>query len=360
MLSVFYIICSSIPMFVCAFWAIVFSVNYRRLHLIKKILFWFMLTATSLYFGHFIVFNHIESLIPLTDTVYSLATLSVYPLFYLYILSLTDTIKKRHLLLLLPGALIAATIGVCYAGMSGGTLRSLILHILYDEGPLPSVSACRISMTAHLLMKYVILAEVLCILPAGFYKLSVFRKKVRKYYSNTRHRDMKGIRNLLRAFLVTSCLSILADMIGRTFFIDSIILLIAVLVPFSTMLFLIGYIGHIQTFTIDDLRIEEQKVNALACMDNISGQGIQEEIRLRREELKENLSHLMTEKKLFLNPDLKLSDVARILNSNRTYVYEALKCNDALSFTDYVNRFRIAYSISLLKQGNKTIEEIYY
>ena len=73
----------------------------------------------------------------------------------------------------------------------------------------------------------------------------------------------------------------------------------------------------------------------------------------------------MKEEKLYLQPDLKLSDVALLLHTNRTYVYEALKSVDneqALSFTDYVNQYRITYSIDLLKNNHEkeSIEAIIF
>lgn len=47
----------------------------------KRIMFWFMLTATMLYFGYFCYFNQYVSVIPFTDTLYSFANLAVYPIY---------------------------------------------------------------------------------------------------------------------------------------------------------------------------------------------------------------------------------------------------------------------------------------
>ena len=79
----------------------------------------------------------------------------------------------------------------------------------------------------------------------------------------------------------------------------------------------------------------------------------------------EEIDRLMNEEKLFLQTDLKLSDLASLLNTNRTYVYEALKnagYESAMSFSDNVNRYRIRYSQELLRnnEGNKSVETLAY
>ena len=85
------------PMFVCLFWTTLLALDLltgkrSRNRLLLTI---FMLTATVLYFGHCAFFNHNTPIIPLTDTLYSIANLAVYPLYYLYICALT--LRRGHL-----------------------------------------------------------------------------------------------------------------------------------------------------------------------------------------------------------------------------------------------------------------------
>ena len=134
MQNILYTLFSGLPMFVCAFWSIVLLLQTsRQSHRSKKILKYFMLTATCLYFGHFVVFNHLHSLIPITDTLYTCATLSVYPIYYIYIVSLTDKLRPRQYLILLPGILIGAVIGICYLLMNEEILGQFIQSCLYEK-----------------------------------------------------------------------------------------------------------------------------------------------------------------------------------------------------------------------------------
>ena len=100
------IIFTVMPMFVCLFWSVMLTFelhadgrNRPRLHLLI-----FMLTATLLYFGHCAFFSHSKDIIPITDTFYVAANLAVYPLFYIYICSLTTRYHHQKLrwILLIP------------------------------------------------------------------------------------------------------------------------------------------------------------------------------------------------------------------------------------------------------------------
>lgn len=342
-------------MFVCAFWTFIYLLHIRNSHESRKILLGFMFTATCLYFGHFIVFNHIKSLIPVTDTLYSFSTLSVYPIFYIYIISLTGKVRPAHWLILVPGLVIAGVIGVCYALMTPETSDSFIRHCLYERGGCAADAAGRISVIAHIVLKYVILLQIIYVLPAGYKRLNAFKRRVGEYFSNTRHRDLREIRILLLLFVITSCLSVIADVIGRAYFVDSIARVLVVLVPFSVMLFSIGYAGFVQKFNIDDLLAEINPAAEECVPESVENEDetIQDEARIR---LAEQIERLVCDEKLFLQSDLKLSDISSKLCTNRTYVYEAMKAASGTgysSFTDYINKHRIEYAKELLQNADK-------
>ena len=368
--SVVYTLLSSIPMFVCGFWAIVFGVHFGRLPLNKRLLCVFMVVATSLYFGHFVVFNHLYSFIPVTDTLYSLATLSVYPLFLLYIISLTGKLRWRDTWLLLPGVLIAAVIGICYIWIPSDLLYDFVIGCHYEERFFSVDSVSRVSLLAHRLMKPVIAFQVVFVLISGYRKLVAFKRKVEDFYSNVRHKDMSEIRHLLVYLVITSCLSVVADLIGRAFFIDSMFLMILVLTPFSIMLFAIGDVGYHQQFTVADLLqemkgmeiMEEAKEEAEEQENKVEPQKVGGMKTEQRRQLMVEMDRLMKVEHLFLQENLKLSDLAEHLHTNRTYVYEALKLMESEgveSFSDYVNRYRVDYSLQLLRETPKiSIEQL--
>ncbi len=74
--------------------------------------------------------------------------------------------------------------------------------------------------------------------------------------------------------------------------------------------------------------------------------------------LKELIIDLFENQRVYLNPQLKLSDVASMVNSNRTYVSRFFNDYHGKTFFEYVNEYRVRYAKTLLKTSVKKIEEI--
>lgn len=64
--------------------------------------------------------------------------------------------------------------------------------------------------------------------------------------------------------------------------------------------------------------------------------------------LKQNLMRLFIEYEVFKKPELRISDISYMLNTNRTYISNILNKELGISFCDYVNKFRIEYAKKLL------------
>ena len=64
---------------------------------------------------------------------------------------------------------------------------------------------------------------------------------------------------------------------------------------------------------------------------------------------------LMDEKRLFLQPNLKINDLANMLNTNRNYIYNAINQGIGLSFAEYINKKRIEYAVQLIDQDREIL-----
>ena len=60
----------------------------------------------------------------------------------------------------------------------------------------------------------------------------------------------------------------------------------------------------------------------------------------------------------FLNPNLKVSDIATEIGTNRTYVSAFFNKEAECTFYDYVNRYRIEYACNLLTNSKENIVQI--
>ena len=70
-------------------------------------------------------------------------------------------------------------------------------------------------------------------------------------------------------------------------------------------------------------------------------------------ELLERIIKLVNDEKLFLYPNLKVSDLAKQLNSNRNYIYHAINVEMGTSFSDYINGLRVDYASRLLEERSE-------
>ena len=71
------------------------------------------------------------------------------------------------------------------------------------------------------------------------------------------------------------------------------------------------------------------------------------------------LTVFMEAKRLYLNPDLTVADIATELGTNRTYVSNLINQYLNTTFSNYVNAYRVRYAKKLLLKTDDTIEEIY-
>lgn len=71
------------------------------------------------------------------------------------------------------------------------------------------------------------------------------------------------------------------------------------------------------------------------------------------------IDQLMDEQQLFRRSGLKLQDVADLLHSNRTYITECIKSARGMSFSQYVNTYRVNYAKELLlKDADRKISAV--
>ncbi|MFA6676315.1 MAG: helix-turn-helix domain-containing protein [Bacteroidales bacterium] len=128
-------------------------------------------------------------------------------------------------------------------------------------------------------------------------------------------------------------------------------------ISLSIFAFSIAYIGENQKFNIIDFEQEKQKEDSTHNDTSLSPQMFRT--------LSEKIDDIIKKEKLYLNSDLRVSDIATRLNSNRTYIHQAINKERSLSFSEYINHFRIEHSKQLIidkinKGENPTIQDIIY
>jgi len=70
------------------------------------------------------------------------------------------------------------------------------------------------------------------------------------------------------------------------------------------------------------------------------------------------IKKLIEEDHIYLNPLLKLSDIADLANTNRTYASAYFKSEVGATFYDHINGLRVKHAIGLLKDTSLRLDEI--
>lgn len=333
---------TSLPMMTCAFFSVLIALGICDVRLREqKSLLFYMLTATVLYIGHYIFFNRVLSLIPISDTIYVTANLAVYPLYLIYIIRLTTRFLPHYWLLLLPAIIGSIITGVLYTNMPSEEIDQFIDTFLYKNNRTELIGIPYILAMTHIACRIVFAIEVIFTVIIGIRLTYRYDQMVDSFYSDTEEKSSRKIRTILYLIIITASLSFIFNIIGRYRFIDSVWLLAVPSLIFSSLLFYIGYVGIHRHFSFQDLEFNEKELEE----ETLSGSILPQE-----KNLKNNIIQRVKQERIYLQPNLKIEDLARLMNTNRTYIYQSINQQMGISFHEFINRQRIEHAERLMAE----------
>lgn len=349
---------ASAPMFTCLFWTITLIVDYRHQTRARKMLTAFMFVATIHFLGQAIYCFHDYQLTANYDVLYTFSTALVFPLYYLYLQSLTDSQKPdfKSLWILIPSILLFISYATVYLLMNSEELAVFCRAILYKESVNGELTyLIKFQKINIILLAVIFNIQIPFVAWFGTKRIIRFRQQLSEYYSNPDEKLIAPVKSLMYCFIAASVASIAFNTLGRHFFTQNSIGWVWVAsVGFVTMLYSVGFVGFRQYFSaedlikeLDDSPTEESSANNLTELENLD----------RMKVLEHKLIKMVEEKELYLTPDLRISDVATLLCTNRAYISRIINQQLNLSFSDFINRYRIEYSKKLLKKDPKIKKE---
>lgn len=341
---------SILPMMVCAFWSIVLILDWSAAHDKLRLWLWqFMVVAMLLYVGHAVFFNHYTPVMPFTNTLYCACNLLVFPLYHVYIKGLSvphylDNRKQQwrdRCILFLPALVISFIVGILYLMMSSTERSDFIETYLYHNEFSGLHGTTFLQAVVHQIAKLCFAIQVIIIFILGFRNLRQYKRFIDNTYADTENKRLEKVQIILILFIVGVFLAFVSNIIGRWRFMDNALLLAIPSLFFSILLFMIGYIGSRTMFSISNVNDKEFTPTS----PNMSGNDNEQTVS----SFTVSLEQLMNKQQLYLRHDLKISDVALLLGSNRTYIQRSIMELSGESFTKYINRKRIEHAIELQK-----------
>jgi len=271
------------------------------------------------------------------------ASLSVYPLYYWYIklLSVETSYRWHNLKLLTPAVLFTFATIVLYQLMSESERLTYFNELMLNRDK-HSTDSKLISLqkTIYMISRIVFIVQVLYFLVKGQKLIKLYNKQIANFYSNLESRSILWINYILYSLLITAILSIVFNILGRSFFIESPFFLLIPSFIFSILLFFIGFLGYMQNHTVVDLEIEVMQSETTALKNYNTGK------------LNDKLLDLFVNEAIYKNTDLKITHLSEKLHTNRTYISKHINTEFSCTFNDFVNRYRIEEAKRLLAEDS--------
>jgi AraC-like DNA-binding protein len=365
------------PVYVTIFWALVLGFRKGREHVPKVFLGRFMMVAFVLYLSHFFYFTLQHQTYYYLDSIYTLASLLVYPLYHIYVRLLTRDTRfspKTHGKYLLLPSLVFMLHLTGYMLMD----KEEAMHYLMEV--LPGHSSGR-GLTAYMeivyfLFRKVFILQALLYLYLNYRLIARHNERLKDFYSSIEGRNLNWVQFFNIILGLTSLASVAAAAAGRDAFASNEFRLAIPSVLFSIMLFSIGYLGSIQGKTdLQDKPAHYQdgqypeggnKCEKVGDRHNYPGAAGGGQTGMPsddyHDEIKEKIDEIFEKEMIFRNPDLRIWDLCGVLGTNRTYVSRVINLSYGRNFCNHVNFYRVRYAKNLLREnlklGNEEIAEL--
>ena len=327
------------PMYVTFSWAIILLFSARNKNRPKFFLGIFMIAAFLLYLSHAYYFRQKNLNYVYFDPIYIFASLSVYPFYYWYIklLTIECDFKWYNIRMFVPAAFFSVSSVILYVTMSADERNYYILFLLGENKNIFGYSNwVNIQYVLFTGERFVFTIQVLFFLIYGKRLVSKYNHEIANFYSDLENRSIIWVKLLLYSFFLTSVMSIIFNLIGRSTFTDSSAFLLIPSVVFSVLLFIIGFQGYMQNYTVSDFVSDQQSATET---NHKSWNKIQ---------LQKKLIELFEHEKIYKHPDLKIIHVSKKLNTNRTYISNTINSHFNSTFNDFVNKYRVNEAKELL------------
>lgn len=325
------------PLYVTVFWGIVL-LSDRSGSRPKNLLGIFMCIAFFLYLTHAFFFSQNYLAYFHTESIYLLTSLTVFPLYFCYIKTLTVdcSFNSKNLIHFIPAALFGLASFV--TGLFFTNQQRIdyveIFVIQRDTSTLELLSPAGIKSGIYMICRIVFVIQVFFYLLNGAILTQQHDRRIANFYSNIEGKSLFWVRMVTLSLFASSVMSITFAIIGRNLFLLNPYLLLIPSFIFSFLLFLIGYLGSITKQVIVETHHKESLSNS---SQNQSGEFV-----------KERILRLFKDDNIFKNPDLLLTNISDSLHTSSAEVSKLINDEFKTDFSDFVNKYRISIAKELI------------
>lgn len=318
------------PVYVTLFWSIALAGNEKKHSIPRRFLGKFMLFPLIIFISHFVYFAAEKDIYPYFDVPLQYASLLVFPIYYIYFRLLTVDEKfslKAHIRFLIIPTLITAIygIGVFFTPMvEFGTW-------LFDQNAYADSNNIKFLNVMRAIIRITYLIQIVVFVTGNYLLIRKYGAKAEQFYSDLEDGKYNNASLLNRSIIVMGTAAFVFTALGRQFLMPQNIMIYIGWSIFSTILFIIGYMG-----------IKQKPVNPTYDLVNtVNDENQLEEIPMAvQKKILDRILVLFDEKKIYLNSQLTIMDVAQSVGTNRSYISGLINHQYNQNFCSFVNNYR--------------------
>lgn len=306
----------------------------------KKILSLSMLNAAAVFIANYYYFIRDFEVYTFMHSAHVALVLFIYPSLYFYLEHLTGrlNLSKKMLIHLIPGFLFFILYFLSFDIRFSHAERADFLNTYRDE--LFANEEFRFIEWIRIINVAVIVLQVMYYSTAIFIESHRYNMRIKNEFSNAENLQIKWLSWFNMALIAVAILSVLFYVVNPFSDANNTLLIVSMF-AMSVFIWLIGIWGNAQSAI--KLPCEEAPEPR---PDN------------NYETLYAKLLESLITEKLYLKPDLTLSELARTTGTNRTYASQAINAIYKGNFSSFVNAYRVKAAETLLKENPNLNMEI--
>lgn len=334
------------PVYVPLFWFLVLFTQ-NKTNSARNFLSMFMLVATGLYIGHAIYFFKYFEIFTWYDSVYTLTSLLVYPMFYVYLrlLSSESRLQKKHYKHFIPAVFFSVIIFLCTVMMTKDEAKDYFNYYINAFFYVSESSSIfiQIKKYTYITSRVFFSIQIVYYMVLCLKTLRIHSKHIYDLYSNIGEKELLWVKSLIVIFSVTSVSSFAVNILGKELFLANSELLLIPSIVFSTMLFLIGFSGNMQKQIVNEIDIDKKNDYIGIHLESISNKDL----------IVEKIKEVLIKNNLYLDSDLKIWDICLMVDIDRVTLTKIIHESFHTDFVSLINQYRINEAKSILENNPK-------
>jgi len=329
------------PVYATLFWVVVLNTVKPQGNEPKTFLGKFFMVAFVTFVAHLLYFMPFPEVYVYAVSIYYLAHLLVFPLYYIYVRLLSIdhhfSLKQHYKYLLVPfGLFLLYTSGVFF--MTKAEHVDFIYDTLIKGESVKGVFLYQ--KIVYFVIRIVFIIQGVVYMTLSILAVKHNQKNVVNFYSNTEDDSLHKVQWLNVTVSITMGTCIIMEILGKENFTGHDFFLLAPSAILTVMLFCIGWLGNSQRAV---LLTDNESKHATTGENTEKG----EETKFHHIRIKNCLKKLFEEEQIYLNKDLTIWELARMTNTNRSYLSQIINSEYGQHFSAFVNSYRARHAENL-------------